>query len=129
MNRVQVFVFRLYEKRELRNWFYTVAFAIFVPVGYRFAELAWRYGSWYDKPLTVIGGLFIGLATIVTLMRIWRVPPRQVVTPIAESPAVKPRTSSVADQMIAMMRSRAAHNRDLALGAAALGSTVHKTWH
>ena len=128
MNRVQVFVFRLYEKRELRNWFYTIAFAIFVPVGYRFADLAWRNGSWYDKPLAVIGGLFIGLATIVTLMRIWRVPPRQVVTPVAESPAVEPRTSSVADQMIAMMRSRAAHNRDLALGAAALGSSVHKTW-
>jgi hypothetical protein len=128
MNRVQVFVFRLYEKRELRNWFYTIAFAIFVPVGYRFADLAWRNGSWYDKPLAVIGGLFIGLATIVTLMRIWRVPPRQVVTPVAESPAVEPRTRSVADQMIAMMRSRAAHNRDLALGAAALGSSVHKTW-
>jgi hypothetical protein len=39
MNRAQLFVFRFYEIRELRNWFYTVAFAIFVPVGYRFAEL------------------------------------------------------------------------------------------
>jgi hypothetical protein len=128
MNRVQVFVFRLYEKRELRNWFYTIAFAIFVPVGYRFADLAWRNGSWYDKPLAAIAGLLIGLATIVTLMRIWHVPPKQVVTPIAESPAVKPPSHSVADDVIAMMRSRAAHNRDLALGAAALGSSIHKTW-
>jgi len=42
------------------------------------------------KPLAAIAGLLIGLATIVTLMRIWHVPPKQVVTPIAESPAVKP---------------------------------------
>jgi len=128
MNRVQVFVFRLYEKRELRNWFYTIAFAIFVPVGYHFADLAWRYGAWYDKPLAVIAGLFIGLATIVTLMRIWRVPPKQVVTPIAESPAVEPPTNPVADDIVAVMRSRAAHNRDLALGAAALGSSVRRNW-
>jgi uncharacterized protein YqfA (UPF0365 family) len=112
----------------LRNWFYTVAFAIFVPVGYHFAELAWRYGSWYDKPLAVIAGLLIGLATIVTLMRIWRVPPKQVVTPIVESPAVEPPRNVAADDIVAVMRSRAAHNRDLALYAAALGSSIHKTW-
>jgi hypothetical protein len=128
MNRVQVFVFRLYEKRELRNWFYTIAFAIFVPVGYHFAELAWRNGSWYDKPLAAIAGLLIGIATIVTLMRIWRVPPKQVVTPIAESPAVEPPGRSASDDIVAAIRSRAAHNRDLALGAAALGSTMRKTW-
>jgi len=128
MNRAQVSVFRLYEQRELRNWFYTVAFAIFVPVGYRFAELAWRYGSWYDKPLAVIAGLLIGLATIVTLMRIWRVPPKQVVTPIAESPAAEPPSNVVAEDIVAVIRSRAAHNRDLALYAAALGSSIHKPW-
>ena len=88
MNRVHVFVFRLYERRLLRNWFYTIAFAIFVPVGYRFADLAWRYGEWFDKPLAVIAGLLIGIATVVTLMRIWRVPPKQVVTPSEPEPVV-----------------------------------------
>ena len=129
MNGLQVFVFRLYEKRKLRNWFYTIAFAIFVPVGYHFADLAWRNGAWYDKPLAVIAGLLIGLATVVTLMRIWRVPPKQVVTPVVESPAIEPPSDVVTEDIVAAMRSRAAHNRDLALGAAALGSSVRKTWH
>jgi hypothetical protein len=128
MNRANVFVFRFYEIRELRNWFYTVAFAIFVPVGYRFAELAWRYGSWYDKPLAVVAGLLIGLATIVTLKRIWRVPPKQVVTSVAESGAAEPPSNPAADDIVAAIRSRAAHNRDLAQYAAALGSTMRKTW-
>ena len=38
MNWVQLSVFRLYERPRLRNWFYTVAFGIFVPIGYRFAR-------------------------------------------------------------------------------------------
>ena len=130
MNRVQVFVFRLYEQRALRNWFYTIAFAIFVPVGYHFAELAWRYGSWYDKPLAVIAGLFIGIATVVTLLRIWRVPPTQVVTVVAPLPVIVPEPEhSLADEMIASMRSRAAHQRDLASHAAALGSSMGRSWH
>ena len=128
MNRVQLFVFRLYERRNLRNWFYTLAFAIFVPVGYHFADLAWRYGSWYDKPLAVIAGLLIGIATVVTLLRIWHVPPKQVVTPPVSLPSVAPPHSSVADEVMATMRQRAARNRDMARGAAALGST-HRTWH
>lgn len=129
MNRIQLFVFRLYERRQLRNWFYTLAFAIFVPVGYHFADLAWRYGSWYDKPLAVIAGLLIGIATLVTLMRIWRVPPTQVVTAEEVQPAVVPPNHSVADEVIAAVRSRAATNRDLALHAAALGSSRGKIWH
>jgi hypothetical protein len=99
-----------------------------ISIGYRFAELAWRYGSWYDKPLAVIAGLLIGLATLVTLMRIWRVPPKQVVTPIAEPGAAEPPSNPLADDIVAAMRSRAAHNRDLAQYAAALGSTMRKTW-
>jgi hypothetical protein len=129
MNRVQLFVFRLYERRNLRNWFYTLAFAIFVPVGYHFADLAWRYGSWYDKPLALIAGLLIGIATVVTLMRIWHVPPKQVVTPSAPWPSAAPPHNSVADEVMAMMRQRAARNRDLARGAAALGSSTGRTWH
>jgi len=128
MNRAQVFVFRLYEQRDLRNWFYTFAFAIFVPVGYHFAELAWRYGSWYDKPLALIAGLLIGLATIVTLMRIWHVAPKQVVTAMAEDPVIEPPATLATEDIVAVLRSHAAHNRDLAMYAAALGSSVRKTW-
>jgi hypothetical protein len=47
-------LFTLYEQRHLRNWFYTVAFAIFVPTGFRFAILAWEYGDWFDKPLSIL---------------------------------------------------------------------------
>jgi len=129
MNRVQLSVFRLYEQRNLRNWFYTVAFAIFVPVGYHFAELAWRDGSWYDKPLAIIAGLFIGIATVVTLLRIWHVPPKQVVTAPTPVPIVPPPHSSVANDMMGMMRRRAAQNRDLASYAAALGSSMGRTRH
>ena len=129
MNWIHVSIFRLYERRNLRNWFYTIAFAIFVPVGYRFADIAWRYGEWFDKPLAVIAGLFIGIATVVTLLRIWRVPPTQVVTLPAVAPVVPTLVQHVADDVMSMMRSRAAHNRDLAMGAAALGSCRGKTWH
>jgi hypothetical protein len=130
MNRVQLYVFRLYEQRQLRNWFYTIAFAIFVPVGYHFADLAWRYGSWSDKPLAIIAGLFIGIATVVTLLRIWRVPPKQVVTPAPPVPVVTPPpVYSLADEVMSTIRRRAALNRDLASHAAALGSSMGRTWH
>lgn len=128
MNQIHVFVFRLYERRQLRNWFYTIAFTIFVPAGYHFADLAWRYGSWYDKPLAVLAGLLIGIATAVTLLRIWRVPPKQVVTPPARLPAVTSSNHTVADEVMAAMRRRAAQNRDLASHAAALGSSMGRTW-
>jgi hypothetical protein len=61
-------------------------------------------------------------------MRIWRVPPKQVVTPIVESPAAVPPSNPAADDIVAVIRSRAAHNRDLALYASALGSSVRKPW-
>ena len=131
MNWVQVSVFRLYERRLLRNWFYTISFAIFVPIGYRFADLAWRYGSSIDKPLAIIAGIAIGIATVVTLMRIWHVPPRQTVTPAEPEPveAAPQPAHNVADDVMSAMRSRAAHNRDLALHAAALGSSRGTRWH
>ena len=131
MNWVQVSVFRLYERRLLRNWFYTVSFAIFVPIGYRFADLAWRYGSPIDKPLAVIAGIAIGIATVVTLMRIWHVPPRQTVPAAEPEPvAVAPQPMhNVADDVMSAMRSRAAQNRDMAMHAAALGSSTGARWH
>jgi hypothetical protein len=127
---VQFYVFRLYERRRLRNWFYTVAFGIFVPIGFRFADLAWRFGSPVDKPLAVIAGLFIGIATVVTLMRIWHVPPRQIVTRAEPELVEAPQpVNRLADDLIAAMRGRAAHNRELARHAAALGSSVRTGWH
>lgn len=130
MNWVQLSVFRLYERRRLRNWFYTLAFGIFVPIGYRFADFAWRYGSPIDKPLAVIAGVFIGIATVVTLLRIWHVPPRQVVTRAETEPVEAPQpVNQVADDLMAAFRSRAAHNRDLAQYAAALGSSTRPHWH
>jgi hypothetical protein len=131
MKWFRLFIFRLYEQRLLRNWFYTVSFAIFVPIGYRFADLAWRYGSWVDKPLAVIAGFAIGIATVVTLMRIWHVPPRQTVTPVEPEPVVAPphAGSRLADVVIAATRARAALNRDMALHAAALGSSMRTRWH
>jgi hypothetical protein len=125
MNWVQLSIFRLYERPGLRNWFYTVAFGIFVPVGYRFAALAWRYGAPIDKPLAIIAGVFIGMAAVVTLLRIWHVPPRRIVTRAAPEPVVarKP-VNHVADDLMAATRGRAAYNRDLAKYAAALGSSV-----
>lgn len=131
MNWVQLSVFRLYERRSLRNWFYTVSFAIFVPIGYRFADLAWRYGSWVDKPLAVLAGIAIGLATVVTLMRIWRVPPRQTIDVAEPEPIVvmAPPENHLADDMLSAVRSRAAQNRDMAMHAAALGSSLGTRWH
>lgn len=130
MNWLQLSVFQLYERPRLRNWFYTVAFGIFVPVGYRFAALAWRYGDPIDKPLAIIAGLFIGIATVVTLMRIWHVPPRQIVTR-AEPERLEARqpVNHVADDLMAAARGRAAYHRDLARHAAALGSSVRTGWH
>lgn len=125
MTRVQKFVFRLFEYRRLRDWFYTVAFIIFVPVGYRFATLAWRYGDWFDKPLAVIAGFFIGVTTVVTLMRFWHVPPAKIVTPAVSEPVEEPRkvTASTTDYLAAARR-RAAENRAMARGAGVLGSTM-----
>jgi hypothetical protein len=128
MHRLRAFVFRLYEQRRLRDWFYTIAFVIFVPVGYRFATLAWRYGLWVDKPLAVIAGLFIGITTVVTLMRFWHVPPRQIVmeavgapVPVGSVPARRG-----ADEFLAAVRGRAAWNRSMASSAGVLGSTTGK---
>ena len=130
MNWVQLSVFRLYERPRLRNWFYTVAFGIFVPIGYRFAALAWRYGAPIDKPLAVIAGAFSGIAAVVTLMRIWHVPPRQIVTRAEPEPVVAQKTvNHVADDLMAAARGRAAYNRDLAKHAAALGSSVRARGH
>lgn len=130
MTPFRIFVFRLFEQRRLRDWFYTVAFLIFVPVGYRFAALAWRYGTWVDKPLAVIAGAFIGVTTVVTLLRFWNVAPRQVVTAAVPRPQAisKAVPSSAAADYLAATRRRAAENRAMATGAGVLGSTTGHRW-
>lgn len=127
MHQLRLLVFRLFERRLLRDWFYTVAFIIFVPVGLRFAILAWEYGDWFDKPLSVIAGMFIGVTAMVTLLRFWNVPPQQVVT--AEAPhafAAEEPVHSHADEYIEAVRYRAASNRAIAHDAGALGSTLRR---
>jgi hypothetical protein len=127
MHRFRLLIFRLFERRPLRDWFYTVAFIVFVPVGLRFAILAWRYGSWEDKPLAAIAGIFIGVTAMVTLLRFWHVPPRQVVT--RETPhalfAGEP-SQPHAEEYIEAVRYRAAANRAIAHDAGALGSTLRR---
>jgi hypothetical protein len=118
------FVFTFYEQRPLRNWFFTLAFAIFVPTGFRFATLAWEYGDWFDKPLSILAGILIGITTVVTLLRIWTVPPQQTVEVTVKSEIVKTDASPPsASQIYAAARRQAAQNREVSRGAAALGST------
>jgi hypothetical protein len=129
MHRLRLLVFRLFERRRLRDWFYTVAFIIFVPVGLRFAVLAWRYGSWEDKPLAVIAGMFIGVTAMVTLLRFWHVPPQQVVTAEMALPAHEGEPAHAhAEEYLEAVRYRAAANRAMASGAGALGSTLRRSW-
>jgi hypothetical protein len=129
MHQLRLLIFRLFERRRLRDWFYTVAFIIFVPVGLRFAVLAWRYGSWEDKPLAVIAGMFIGMTAMVTLLRFWHVPPQQVAT--VEGPHVlhvEEPAMPHAEEYLEAVRYRAASNRAIALGARVLGSTRRRRW-
>jgi len=116
------FSFTLYEQRRLRNWFYTLAFAIFVPTGFRFAILAWEYGDWFDKPLALLAGFLIGITAVVTLLRIWAVAPQRTVDAeagIAPEETAAPHAS--ASQFYAAAKLQAAHNRQIARGASALG--------
>jgi hypothetical protein len=122
ISRFREYVFSLYEQPRLRNWFYTLAFAIAVPTGFRFATLAWEYGDWFDKPLAVVAGAFIGATAVVTLLRIWKVPPRKTVTAAAEPDAVSDQNLTHPD-VVARVKYLAARNRQLARDAASLGST------
>lgn len=122
--------FKLYEQQRFRNWFYTLAFAVFVPTGFRFAILAWEYGDWFDKPLSIIAGLLIGITTVVTLVRVWTVPPRQTVGTEPETEILEKAAGPLnASQMYAAAKLQAARNREIARGAAALGATHGWPFH
>jgi len=123
-NRIQKLIFSLYERPLLRNWFYTVAFGLFVPVGLRFAMLAWEFGGEYDRFMAVIAGVAVGVTTIVTLLRIWAVPPSKTVIPIQASAPLKQQAEAKPDaaEILAALRASSARNRQIAQGARALGS-------
>jgi hypothetical protein len=123
LKTVRNYIFALYERPLLRNWFYTLAFAIFVPVGCRFALLAWDFGSKFDRGMTVVAGLAVGITTIVTLVRIWSVPPSKTIVHIDHSERhhvedLRP----LASEMVAVAKAYSARNRQIAQGARALGS-------
>ena len=123
--RLRNYVFSLYERPLLRNWFYTLAFAIFVPVGFRFALLAWDFGGDYDKIMAVIAGFAVGITTVVTLLRIWAVPPSQTVPVSDNVPAPHEDSPKKVDasEILAAVRANSARNRQFAQGARALGSS------
>ena len=112
--RFRTFIFSLYEQPRLRNWFYTLAFAIFVPVGLRFAMLAWNFGDWYDRPLAVIAGTFIGITAVV---------PRQTMSGAGPAPGARSTETLKSSDVFATAKFQAARNRQLARDAASLGST------
>ena len=122
LQRLRKVVFGLYEQAPLRNWFYTLAFAIVVPTGCRFAIVAWEYGSWFDKPLTIVAGTVIGVTAIVTLLRVWEVPPIVTVSHADEKPRELP-AQFPPSEMLSMSRHQAAMNREFARDARSLGST------
>jgi hypothetical protein len=119
-------VFCLYEQPRLRNWCYTLAFAIFVPTGGRFAVLAWKFGGWLDKPLAVVSGIAIGATAGVTLLRVWNVPPQRTVERgafIIEPRRITEALPANASEFLQVSKLQAARNRQMARDAAALGST------
>lgn len=122
INGIRAFVFRLYEQTGLRNWFYTLAFAIVVPTGFRFAVVAWEHGEWYDKPLAMVAGTLIGVTSLVTLLRVWEVPPRQTTETPAEPVPPEPYHPAHID-VLSGSRRMSARNRQIAREAASLGST------
>ena len=122
LNPVREYVFTLYERPLLRNWFYTIAFAIFVPVGFRFAVLAWTYGGDFDRFMSIIGGLAVGITAVVTLLRIWSVAPlRTVIEPPHEQHVAHHESGPSGAEIMAAVRGYSARNRQIAQGARALG--------
>ena len=122
--RIRTHLFSLYEQKSLRNWAYTFAFAIFVPVGFRFALLAWDYGNEYDRVMAIVAGLAVGATAAITLLRIWAVPPKQTVVGKPEVRVAVTHVESRIDaaELIGAARACSMRNRQMAKGARALGT-------
>ena len=99
----------------------TFAFAIFVPVGCRFALLAWRFGRPFDKLMTIVGGVVVGITTVVTLLRIWAVALRQTVNhgPDPGREHVRADLRPSAEEILMAIKRSSARSREI---ARALGS-------
>jgi len=122
VKRLRSVVFRLYEQTLVRNWFYTLAFGTFVPTGCRFAYVAWRLGAWFDKPLAIAAGTIIGVTSVVTLLRVWEVPPQQTSSTAGEQKAPTAITPAAFD-VLSESKRQSALNRQIAREAGGLGST------
>jgi hypothetical protein len=93
----------------------------------RFALVAWEYGAWFDKPLTILGGTIIGLTSVMTVLRVWDVPPVQTMQFAAESDSdAALHELTVAGELIADVRAQALRNRMIARDAASLGLPHHR---
>jgi hypothetical protein len=121
VKRFRSVVFRFYEQTLVRNWFYTLAFGTFVPVGCRFAYVAWRRGAWFDKPLAIIAGTIIGMTSVVTLLRVWEVPPQRT-SGITEGQKAPITVTPPAFDLLSESKRQSALNRQIAKEAKALGS-------
>jgi hypothetical protein len=124
VTNIRKYLFSLYERRRLRNWAYTVAFAIFVPVGCRFALLAWAYGHRFDRVMAVVAGVAVGCTAMIMLLRIWSVPPKQTIiaTPLVQTTPLDASTRVDPAELIAVVRARSIRNLQIARGAQALGA-------
>jgi hypothetical protein len=124
LEKIRTHLFSLYEQRLLRNWAYTFAFAIFVPVGFRFSLLAWDYGNEYDRVMAIVAGLAAGATAAITLLRIWAVPPKQTVVAHPNVQAARDHVETRIDaaQLLGAARASSLRNRHMAKGARALGT-------
>ncbi len=111
------FIFQVWENSKLRNWAYTLAFLLIVPVGGRFSWFAWQHGNGLDRFLVIVTGLVMGALASVTLYRFWQVLP---VATSPEKPVDFPPMSEEFDVLSDLDRSNV-HNRLIARDAAALG--------
>jgi hypothetical protein len=123
VSSVRSVVFRFYEQTLVRNWFYTLAFSVFVPTGCRFAYIAWRFGAWFDRPLAVIAGTIIGVTSVVTLLRVWEVPPQQTTAPAEQQEERLLPARAIVRDVLSESRRQSATNWQIARDAATLGST------
>ncbi len=118
-------LFAFYENWLARNWTYTIGFAVIVPIGGRFSYLSWKYGTPFDRVMAVIGGVVIGFLAVMTLWRFWVVRPVNTTGSESEVPVPEPRVA-MAEGYVEGIRGLQQFDRELARGAAALGSTVSR---
>ncbi|HUP04023.1 MAG TPA: hypothetical protein VMU19_08540 [Bryobacteraceae bacterium] len=124
MDWVRSHVFRFWENRTARNWGLSIGFLLVVPVGARFASIAWKYGNLFDQIAVVVAGGVIGVMSVVVLLRVWLVPPvRTLPDGAGAGHHLEPHHLAGPDFLAAgeLARLRSARNSTLGKEAAALG--------